>query len=458
MDELTSGQDGEVYLNVVLMTEEDRFANLDSRTSMVYRTLKELDAEYDNIELIAYNTTAHPELAKQYMVTELDTPSLSDVVIELCDENHVALPNSPAKKYAIESFFTTDSSSGTYVGYNAEAKLLSAVAQMLGKSEKPIAYYLQGHGEPSLAEAAEWKNLLELAGFEAREINLRDEDFAIPASGTANDNVLVINCPKYDLLSTTEISEVKKIRTFMGTNYGNLLVMEDSSVSRLPALEGLLGEYGLGFGGTVTDSQHSLSSSGATKVLVDYSQTYNASAENRDPATQIFAKVFGDRGVNAFPPTVFTNPKQVTILSDEYIVHGINGSAANFPLLQTYGTARTTGGSEVVVGSTPLIGLTMIDWDVNETDRSWVGVIGSSDFLNVDYEGSCANKSIGLEILNLMWNNIVSFDGIDFKEFDSYSLTVSTAQASAWTVVCVVVIPVLVAALGVYVYIRRRHS
>ena len=81
---LSKTTDGKpVYLNIVLMAEEDYFKGMNSLTAMVYRTLKELVAEFDNIELVAYNTTVHPELAEKYKRTALDTPALSDVVLEL---------------------------------------------------------------------------------------------------------------------------------------------------------------------------------------------------------------------------------------------------------------------------------------------------------------------------------------------------------------------------------------
>ena len=56
-------------------------------------------------------------------------------------------------------------------------------------------------------------------------------------------------------------------------------------------------------------------------------------------------------------------------------------------------------------------------------------------------------------------NESVSYEGISMKKFDSEGLSgVSTSAATAWTVVCVAVIPVLVLALGTFVWIRRRHS
>ena len=135
-------------------------------------------------------------------------------------------------------------------------------------------------------------------------------------------------------------------------------------------------------------------------------------------------------------------------------------SASSFALLQTYDTARTRGTSdgETSTGSVPLLGVSRMVWELNANEVSYVVALGSADFLSSEYEGSCANRSIMYALLNLMWDSVTTFEGIDYKEFDSSALTVSTSAASAWTIVCVVVIPILVAGFGVYVYIRRRHS
>lgn len=459
MESLLTPAEGEapIYINVVLMAEEDSFKNISSLTDMIYRTLKELTAAFDNIKLIAYNTTVHPELAERYRVTALDTPALDDIIFELADENHVALENVPAKKFTARSFFTADSSSGNYIGYNAEVKLLSAVAVLTGKTEKPTAYYLQGHGEPTLAEAADWQEVLELAGFDVREINLASEDFPVSENGSNNDSLVIVNCPKYDLMSTAELSEVKKIRTFLGSDYGHMIVIEDASVPKLPALEGLLSEWGLGFGSSVIDDRHSVSSSGAAKIIADYSQTYNPAATTQPMAGQILKKLFGTK--SNLPTTIFSTPKQVIVLDDSEIVKGTNGSVSSFALLNTHDTAqiRNPDGS-TATGSVTMLGVSRMVWEVNSSEISYVVALSSADFLSSEYESACANRSIMFALLNLMWDNVVSFEGIDFKEFDSSALTVSTAAANTWTILCVVVLPILVAGCGVYVYIRRRHS
>ncbi len=458
LDDLLNPEGGApVYMNVVLMCEEDYFSNYGTYAPYIYRTLKELVATFDNINLVAYNTTIHPELAEKYKTTALDTPALDDIIFELCDENGNAILGVPAKKYTSASFFASNAENGELIGYNAEKRILSAVALLTGKVEKPTAYYLQGHGEPTLAEAPEWREVLELAGFNVQEINLAVEDFE---SKNSADNIVIINCPKYDLTSAADFSEVKKLRTFLGTNYGNMIVVEDASIPTLPALEGLLSEWGLGFGSSVTDTVHSISGSGAGKLFADYAQTYVlTSATTQSMETQILSKIFGDTTTN-LPNTVFTTPKEVIVSDKTNVISGVNASKSTFSLLKTYNTATTTNADgSIKQGSATMLGVSRIIWEMNSDEISYVVALGSADFLSTEYEKSCANRDVMFEVLNLMWDNTVSFRNIDYKEFDDTSLTdVSTAAANTWTILCVAVIPVIIAGLGVFVYVRRRHS
>ncbi len=459
MNRLLKPEDGEeVHINIVLMCEEDFFSVYGTYAPTIYRTLKELTKEFDNINLVAYNTTVHPELAEKYKTTALDTPALDDIIFELCDENGNPLEGTPAKKYTAASFFVSDSESGSLIGYKAEERILSAIALLTGKVDRPIAYYLQGHGEPTLEEAPEWEEVLSLAGFEVKPINLTTDDLA---NVNSDDNLVIINCPKYDLTSAEGLSEVKKLRAFLGTNYGNLIVVEDASIPKLPALEGLLSEWGLGFGSSVTDDAHSVSASGAGKIFADYTQTYvvKSGADTQSMETQILSKIFGNSTKN-LPNTVFSTPKEVIISDKSNVVSGMNASKSIFSLLKTYDTAMTKAADGTQKqGSVTMLGVSRMIWEVNSDEISYAIALGSADFLSGDYANSCANRDVMFELLNLIWDRTVSFKDIDYKEFDDTALTdVSTAAANTWTITCVAVIPIIIAGLGVIVYVRRRHS
>ena len=129
------------------------------------------------------------------------------------------------------------------------------------------------------------------------------------------------------------------------------------------------------------------------------------------------------------------------------------------PILQSYSTAQVrVSDTETVQGSVPLLGVSRIVWDVNTDEIGYVVALGSSDFLSSEYESSCANRNIMLELLRLMWDNTIYYDNIDYKSFDDNALTVSTAQSNTWTIMCVAVIPMAIGICGVVVYVRRRHS
>lgn len=54
--------DDDIYLNIVLLMDEDSFRNYDTSTLYVYRTIKQIVSEYDNIELVSINSRNLPIL------------------------------------------------------------------------------------------------------------------------------------------------------------------------------------------------------------------------------------------------------------------------------------------------------------------------------------------------------------------------------------------------------------
>ena len=452
LDNLFADVGEDVSVNIVLMSEEDMFSSSSTEAYYVYKTLKQVETYSDRIHLIGINSTREKSRIKRYMITEYDTVYTNDIVFELADGNGNADLSSATKKYQLSAFFKKNTD-GKVVGYNAEARILSAVAQLLNKSDKPIAYYLQGHNEPTLREVSEWQEVLTTAGYEVREIWLRNEDFDCAPGENRNNDILIINAPVYDLLAPTEedptlVSEKDKIHEFLVKNYGNMIVTEGASTMRLPILEGLLYEWGITYTGAVTDSLHSASSSSGAAVMADSSRTTD------NVPSQLISRALG---AGSGASVVFSNPKAMTVEKGALSLVGGFGSQAVYPLLKSYDTAITRlSESESVSGNANLAAIGMADWDLNdEGNKSYVLALGTTSFLSY---GSSANESILYSVLDLMGSNAASFDNVTYKSFDTNSLSATTAQANAWTIVCVIVLPLMTAAVGVYVWIRRRHS
>jgi hypothetical protein len=447
-------EENDLYINIVLLMEEDSFKDYNAYTHYVYYTLKQIDEENDHIKIKAINSTLDPEYVKdRYMKTSSDTPAISDVIIEVADKDFNSKSEIGFKKFVINAFYAADSESGEIIGYHAENKILSAVAQLAGKvgeDTAPIVYYLQGHGEPTLEEANDWKTLFEDAGYLVKSINLLSENFP----ETPNKGSLVfINQPKTDLSDSTAngISEMKKLRSFAATSYGNVIMSLDSSVTGLTKLDALMSEWGIGMGGTITDNEHSVSGSGAEKVLADYSLTTGK------VASSILEKVTG-AGENR-APTLFTKPRAIFVYDNSKIVKPVNSAASSEILLAPYSTANIAGdvpkNAEVALAS-----ITRIVGNISEAESTthYIMCIGSSDFIDSSLDRTNYNKTLIYQALYVMWSGAMTFDDITYKAFDDNALSVTTAQTNAWMITCVAVIPAAFLIAGTVVWVRRRHS
>ena len=202
LDSLVADTDENTSVNIVLMSEEDRFAASSTEAGYVYKTLKQVEAYCDKIHVKGINSVREKEEISRYQLTEYDTVYTNDVVFELADKDGNPILTAPTKKYQLGAFFKKNSEKNV-IGYDAEARILSAVSQILNKSEKPVVYYLQGHGEPSLEQASEWEELFTTAGYEVREINLALENFPVEENENRNNDIILINAPVFDLLSPT---------------------------------------------------------------------------------------------------------------------------------------------------------------------------------------------------------------------------------------------------------------
>ncbi len=443
----------DVYFNVVLLMDEDAYRDYATETLYVYRTLKQIEEEYDFINIVSVNSTKDPDFVKShYMKTGADTPSLTDVIIELAEADGLSRSDIGYKRYTLKSFYATTTSNGseTVIGYNAETRFLSAIAQLTGKVSEdtaPVVYYLQGHGEPTLEKASDWTAIFTDAGYLVREINLLTEDF--PEQITKG-SLAFINLPKTDLYSTEDgVSEVKKLRTFAASGYGNVIVALDGSTSALPALDNLMSEWGVGMGGTVTDDAHSVAGSGEIKILADYSKTTD------NIPLQIVNKIVGSENQT---PILFTSPRALYVYDDSKILVPANGSANSAVLLAPYSSAKTSteipANAELGVAT-----ITTIIGDVNRESATthYVLCLGSTDFVDKALDTSNANKTLIYYVLDLMWSGSVTFDNVKYKAFDDNALSVTTAATNAWTIICVALIPAALIVAGTVVWIRRRH-
>lgn len=479
LDKILNPEGGEKkYINIVIMMDEDRFSVNSAYTNYVYHTIKQIEKRFDNVRLVSKDIIKNPEEKTRYQLNEADAIYTTDVAIELADANGNPIIERAPKRYSLENFFTwmntTNESTGqttkSIYAYNAEVAFISAISRLVNFADRPTAYYLQGHGEPTLDQASDWVDLLDKIGYNVKAINLSYEDFPYESGAKHNSDVLIINTPIYDLLAPTSenpdmVSEAKKIREFLQTNYGNLIVMENSSTPKLHALEELLSEWNLGYGSSVTDNAHSVSGSNGVKIFADYSEL---DAKNI-MARGLLSRIIDTDTSESYPDAIFNSAKSVIVKNDEngdgmsdtrtnntdgQLVALESGDHGTYELLPSYKTAECNGEK----GSVALAAFSRVVWDKNDTNGTYscVFCFGSSTF--VDPQIPINNSIMNMVFSYINRNESVNYENISMKKFDSNGLSVSTSAATTWTVVCVAVLPVLIIAFGTFVWIRRRHS
>ena len=105
LDSLVADTDENTSVNIVLMSEEDRFAASSTEAGYVYKTLKQVEAYCDKIHVKGINSVREKEEISRYQLTEYDTVYTNDVVFELADKDGNPILTAPTKKSQLGAFF-----------------------------------------------------------------------------------------------------------------------------------------------------------------------------------------------------------------------------------------------------------------------------------------------------------------------------------------------------------------
>ncbi|MBQ8719785.1 MAG: Gldg family protein [Clostridia bacterium] len=228
----------------------------------------ELHNAYPYLEVETVNVALNPSSVDAYRTTSLSVINSTDVIVSYGNTYRVA---------SAESFWATDSTTKEYCAYNGEYRLASLLLSVTAK-DKPMAYFIDGHGETVYdkndpkCDLTGFVSALADIGLGVGTLNLSTlvaEGKQIPD----DCKLLIINNPKTDYItdpskydSFNYISELELIDRYLLCEQGALMVAKDYRVS-LPVLEEYLAEWGIGFSDTlVKDEEYSLRDEGDTNT------------------------------------------------------------------------------------------------------------------------------------------------------------------------------------------------
>jgi len=217
----------------------------------------------------------------------------------------------------------------------------------------------------------------------------------------------------------------------------------------LPEIEALLREYGIEFehGSRIVDN---------TNSIMGY----------REPGLALITRYVGEspaakaihdsiRRLPSLPKTVAYNAKPMK-LSKNLFQFEIE------PVLMTYPTAKVYNSNTVVrEGEEVVMAVAqrsrMVD-DAGNSRTTLILACSSTQFTSLDFlNAAYCNREIILNTIGIMTSKKAPVD-IKFKIVERNNLDMSIGTANNWTLAVMFLFPVIISVLGMFVWLRRRHS
>lgn len=440
----TSDKEIEVYF-----TSELR--NLQSNQVLeylpLYHTLTQLD-ERDNIKLICFDPNSDPVTSASLDPTGILGVNVGDVFVKSGDVvkkvSHTLIFQNDLREYAGED-------------------LIAGAIKICTSGSLPTVYFLTGHGEKSIEDSYKiYADQLRSQNYDVKELNL-DEASAMPE----NAKIVYIAGPQSDI--TDHEAELLDAYLENGGSASFLLAPCETE-GRFLNIEKILDKFGI-----LVDYNYVTETNAVNKL-------YNQKSEQSDnfmrvsyvPATDDFtedlttdiltlvqeggytAGIANARSLAEIPESSFANAGNVEISP---IIENTPSSTDG-----TYSTvSRSMGGDDTTIleADNDLSGIELAFgyYAYNKLTGGKVIAIGSTSMIDADEVSPSVNGTGMLTLFSNTWlytiedeigigNKVTAVDSMNFKD----------ANEATTAIALTVIIPLVVAVIGVAVWLKRRHA
>ena len=455
-------------------------------TRVVYFMALQMQKEFDNLTVETVNINYNPTAVAKYKSTSLTEIKYNDIIVSYGDRYRIA---------STDAFWIA--SSGKVVAYYGEYKM-ATLLRSVTSINRPAAYFVTNHGETYYdvndpgregnTDAAYLYDMLTDRGLSVNTLNLSEVE-RIPDDCV----LLVINNPRSDfsveedkLDSYEYISESEKLDRYLIQNHGSIMIAKDYSLS-LPVFEEFLYEWGF-------DTSTSLVRDEASS-LVDEENSYTSIIASYDTDEDSYGySIYGEfASLSSAPAVLFENTGHIKCSYGE--AEGTN-EPGSYTISRNYAPFLFTTSSAVAYekdesgqyiqpsqsGRLDLAAVTTrmeLNSVTGEYKYSYVFCANSPDFFSNDQLGNFSFANY--EIMSALTENMVRTDEYASIELGSTSMNSSnrggkilvdttifddasnagsykglSSTALGWYIAVIIAIPVVVAAVGVVIRIKRR--
>ena len=289
----------------------------------------------------------------------------------------------------------------------------------------PTAYFLCGHGEMTTEEDGTYGDgeylydIFTTCGFTVKKLNLAQNDFSLDS---IKPSIAVIFAPQSDYLQV----ELDRIRAFVSGG-GNLMAFADGNYYKLDNLNFLLAEYGV------------------TVAAGKFKSGLDASLGSKDFS-------FAAKRSEDSPVLSVIDQKEDKVAVSDCRVLRVDPAKGASPLLYAPDSATVYGSDGVMQGNEAVAAYSTAE------GRGDVFVCGASSLASsLVYVSVYGNRDVLLSVLDAMGAEDVPLN-LEIKPLANNSLNLTRSQSILWSVILVVVPTLLIAALGIFVNVRRKRS
>lgn len=417
----------------------------DYEVGLVLKNILEKYDEYDNINVISGDPDENPELFSEF-ADEYETLNKGDVIVK--GSNGLSKQILSTNLFVTEPL-TSDADSEDVNDYQYRfvgENYITGAIQYVTEGTEPYIYFLKGHNEKTITEDyTTLTQIFESYGYVVDDINLTTTP-EIPEQ----TQVLVIAAPQTDITN----SEYELIKTYLdGGGHVAFMLSPNGDETDYTNIDALMYDFAIGIDyDRVYESDENMYMSGDKYTIAAYLNDEND--ENLTWVTE--ARSLIDQGYSLVMP-----PSRSFYSYDE--VASSNSALTSEPIIYSSSTARAEnyGGVDKVGNFTDgeILYLAAYAQDTSRNDAK-ILVWGNAEFADDEmYEAGYTVTSLSAFISSVAWLHNSSIDmGIGERALTLDYMQIDTKATANKILVVIILIPIIVAGIGVVVWIRRKNA
>ncbi|MGI6777967.1 MAG: GldG family protein [Acetivibrionales bacterium] len=395
------------------------------------------DSDYEELIALLEQYNSYPKVAVEYVdpdknpgfLKNIDPESINDIKMG----DFVVLSGSKLRKLSksdlIQSTFNQQTFSMVNIGSNAEQSFTGAI-KYVSAAKTPVLYFTEGHGEENINNGYEiFKQYMSMNNYDIKTLSLLTEQ-SVPEDA----DIMMVMSPKEDLLE----EEKDKIRDYLDGG-GKAIFMFDSLEEdpEFTQFKNLLAEYNVSLNhDKVKEMDGQRHVPGNPYDILPVMETNEIISE---PFNMIVPK---SRSLNILKnKKTHLNVTSLLKTSDQAIGEQIDQSRG-----------------QDIPG--PLDLAISVSY-VGDAKPTKLLVLGNASFINdesVNLYGPYSQNGMIFFLTAVNWMQDKSTSvSIAPKMYQQNVLAINAVQARVVSILVIVILPLIILAAGLMVYLRRRH-